>query len=142
MSQMPSRMLGLLASVVLLLPPNCHTPWEVNRNFHRFVFRSLKGVRLYCSINVFNLGIHEIVRGILSNGFLFQGHLELFLERGWLSWLHSASDRWHLSYLFQYICCVFPAGADRMDLFSSQDECLCPRFRVWMRISSIDSLRA
>lgn len=61
-------------------PTNLLTPGGVNRYSHRYFFRNFKGGRVYCSNNPFYFGVHKIFRSISSNVFLFQGHLELFLE--------------------------------------------------------------
>ena len=76
--------LGTQTSIVLVLLPSCYTPGELNRYFSQifFFFRSFNGVRLDCSINVFYFGVYKIFRTIERSVFLFQGHLELFLEIG------------------------------------------------------------
>ena len=33
--------------------------------------------------------------------------------------------------------CAFPVGSDGMDLFSSQDECLCLRLRVYAELQAL-----
>lgn len=109
-SQISIRVLEILASVVVILSSTAIPHEKLTGIFTDFFFISIKGIRLCCSINVFYSGIHKIFRSILSNVSLFQGHLELFPEIGWLGWLCSASDSWHLSSLFHYICyalCLF-----------------------------------
>lgn len=41
------------------------------------------------------------------------------------------ADAWAIYFSVFAMLCVFPVGLDKMDLFSSQDKCLCPRLRVW-----------